>query len=422
MTATRDLHPPPATLSIRGFDVERMRQDFPILASQVNGHPLVYLDTAATCQRPTPVLRAMSEFDRRDNANVHRGLHELSRRATEAYDAARERVRRFLRASHDAEIVFTSGTTAGINLVAQSYGRSVLRPGDEIVLTEMEHHSNLVPWQLVRDATGAVIRVVPVTEEGELRLDDYEALLSPRTKIVAVAHASNVLGTVNPIRRMARAAHERGAVVVVDGAQAAPHLDIDVQDLECDFYVGSGHKMYGPMGVGFLYGRLDLLERMPPWQGGGGMIASVTFERTTYAPPPARFEAGTPPVAQAVGLAAAIDYLGSLDGSTLVAHESDLLNYATERIGGMRGLRIIGRSDAKVAVLSFDVNGVHPHDVGTILDAQGIAVRAGHHCAQPLMQRFGLAGTVRASFGLYNTRQDVDALADGLEEVRAVLG
>ena len=421
MTATRDAVLP-NTPAVGGFDLVRVRRDFPILATRVNGHPLVYLDTAATSQKPEAVISAVADFDRQDNANVHRGVHLLSQRATEAYDAVRERMARFLNASESAEIVLTSGTTAGINLVAQSYGRSVLRPGDEIVLTEMEHHSNIVPWQLIREATGAVIRVAPVNDAGELELDAFEALLGHRTRIVAVAHVSNVLGTINPIRQICRLAHARGAVVVVDGAQAVPHLEVDVRDLECDFYVGSAHKLYGPTGVGFLYGRLDLLEAMPPWQGGGGMIGSVTFERTTYAPVPGRFEAGTPPIAQVVGLGAALGYLGRLDREAVAAHEHDLLAYATTGVSGVSGVRVVGTAREKISVLSFIMDGVHPHDVGTVLDAEGIAVRAGHHCAQPLMQRFGIAGTVRASFGFYNSRVEVDALVGGLERVRKVFG
>jgi cysteine desulfurase/selenocysteine lyase len=411
---------PAATGRGAAFDVARLRRDFPILATRVRGQPLVYLDNAATSQHPVPVQQAISDFESRHNANVHRGVHTLSQQATEDFDAARVKLQRFLNARHAAEIIFTSGTTAAINLVAWSYGRPRLRPGDEIVITEMEHHSNLVPWQLLRDQTGALIRVAPVTDAGELDLDQFARLLTPRTRIVAVAHVSNVMGTVNPIRELAEMAHASGAILVVDGAQAVPHLPVNLQDLRCDFYAASAHKMYGPSGVGFLFGRLELLEEMPPWQGGGGMIERVTFEETTFAPPPARFEAGTPPIAQAVGFGAAVDYLGAIPAGAAARHEQALLDSAHERLSAVPGIRVIGTAAKRVSVVSFDVEGVHPHDVGTVLDARGIAVRAGHHCAQPLMRRFGVQGTVRASFGLYNVAEEVDALLDGLAEVRRV--
>ena len=356
------------------------------------------------------------------NANVHRGVHSLSQRATSRYDGARERVRAFVNAGHCDEIVLTAGTTAGINLIAQSYGGSVLRQGDEILLTEMEHHSNIVPWQLIAGRTGARIRVLPVTDRGELDLSRLPELLSTRTRIVAVTHVSNVLGTVNPILEIAALARAAGAVTVVDGAQAVPHFPVDVQTLGADFYVASGHKMYGPTGIGFLYGRRELLEAMPPWQGGGGMIQRVSFEETSYAPVPARFEAGTPPIAQAVGLAAAIDYLSALDWAQLRGHEDGLVAQAAERIAEIPGYRLIGTAPTRVGALSFVLEGVHPHDVGTVLDLRGIAVRASHHCAQPLMRRFGITGTVRASFAMYNTLDDVDALVAGLREVRQVFG
>jgi cysteine desulfurase/selenocysteine lyase len=404
------------------LDVERLRRDFPILETRVGGHPLVYLDNAATSQRPRPVVDAERAFDLMHNSNVHRGVHTLSLEATEAFDAAREKVRGFINAREATEIVFTSGTTAAINLVAASYGRRVLQAGDEILLTEMEHHSNIVPWQLLREVTGAVLKVVPVTDAGELDLGAFQALVSRRTRIVAVTHASNVLGTVNPLRRIVEVAHAHGAVVLVDGAQAVAHVPVDVQALDCDFYAASAHKMYGPTGIGFLYGKAALLEQMPPWQGGGGMIHAVSFERTTFAPPPARFEAGTPPISQAIGLAAAIDYLGAVPAAALAAHELHLLHQASERIATIPGVRLIGTAPDRVSVLSFVVDGVHPHDVGTVLDARGVAVRAGHHCAQPLMLRFQVPGTVRASFGLYNVDADVEALVSALGDVRRVFG
>lgn len=417
MTATH-----PGAVVAGGLDVARLRHDFPVLRAVVNGRPLAYLDNGATSQKPRAVVEAESDFALLENANVHRGVHTLSQRATARYDAVREQLRRFLNAAVADEIVFTSGTTAAINLVAQSYGRSVLRPGDEILLSEMEHHSNIVPWQLVAEAVGARIRAIPVTGTGELDLDAVPALLTDRTRIVAITHVSNVLGTVNPVRRIADLTHAAGAVVLVDGAQGVPHLPVDVQALGADFYVASAHKMYGPTGVGFLYGRLALLEAMPPWQGGGGMIQTVSFEGTTYAPVPARFEAGTPPVCQVMGLGAAIDYLGQLDWAAVQRHEAELLGYAIEQVGTVPGVRFIGTAREQVGVLSFVLEGIHPHDVGTVLDLHGVAVRASHHCAQPLMRRFGVSGTVRASFALYNTRAEVDQLVGGLREARKVFG
>jgi cysteine desulfurase/selenocysteine lyase len=405
-----------------GLDLVRVRRDFPILGSPINGKPLVYLDNAATSQRPRPVVEVEADFCLHANANVHRGVHTLSQRATQAYDGVREQVRAFMNAEDAAEVVFTAGTTAALNLVAQSYGRQVLRPGDEIVLTEMEHHSNIVPWQLVAESCGARIRVIPVTDQGELDLAALASLLHPRTRIVSIAHVSNVLGTVNPVRRVADLAHGVGAALVVDGAQAVPHLKVDVQALGADFYAASAHKMFGPTGVGFLYGRRPLLDHMPPWQGGGGMIHNVSFEGTTFAPAPARFEAGTPPISQVIGLGAAIRYLGHLDWAAVECHESDLLVYATEAVGTIPGVRLIGTARQKVSVVSFVLDGIHPHDVGTVLDLHGIAVRASHHCAQPLMRRFGVQGTVRASFAFYNTRDEVDLLVGALREARQVFG
>ena len=411
-----------APAEVRRFDVARLRRDFPILRTSVQHKPLVYLDNASTSQKPRVVVEAESDFALLHNANVHRGVHTLSQRATQAYDHVRADVARFIGAAEPGEIIITSGTTAGLNLIAQSYGRLVLRPGEEILLTAMEHHSNIVPWQLVAQTTGAVIRVIPVTDAGELDLVAAAALISPRTRIVSIAHVSNVLGSVNDVRAVSNLAHAAGAVVVVDGAQAVAHLPVNVESLGCDFYVASAHKMYGPTGVGFVYGRKALLDAMPPWQGGGGMIQNVSFEGTTYAPVPARFEAGTPPIAQAIGFGAAVRYLQALDWAALAAFESELLEYASSQVGAVPGVRLIGTARERVSVLSFVLDGVHPHDVGTVLDLQGVAVRASHHCAQPLMRRFGVPGTVRASFALYNTHEDVDTLVAGLHEVRKVFG
>jgi cysteine desulfurase / selenocysteine lyase len=405
-----------------GFDIETVRQDFPALATRVHGRPLVYLDSGASAQKPRIVLDTMHDFLAHRYANVHRGVHALSQQASAEYDAARETARRFLGAGDAAEVIFTAGTTAGINLVAQSWGRATLRPGDEILVTELEHHSNIVPWQLIARQTGAAVRPVPVAPKGDLDLSALAALLSSRTRLVALAHVSNVLGTVLPVRQVADLAHAAGALLLVDGAQSVPHLPVDVRALGADFYTCSGHKLYGPTGVGLLYGRRDLLETMPPWQGGGGMIERVTFEETTFAPPPTRFEAGTPPIAEAIGLAAAIDYLSGLDAAALRAHEERVLGHAAAALARIPGVRVLGHPDRRVGVLSFVVEGVHPHDVGTILDRDGIAVRAGHHCAQPLMRRLGVGGTVRASFGLYNTEAEVDALAGSLRGVRKVMG
>jgi len=416
------LQPEVAHADAPAFDVLALRREFPILRTQVHGRRLAYLDNASTAQKPRSVVEAESDFVLLANANVHRGVHTLSQAATQRYDQAREQIQRFINAPDPAEVVFTAGTTAALNLVAQSYARTVLRSGDEILLTEMEHHSNIVPWQLVAQHTGARIRVIPVTDAGDLDLSAAEALITARTRVVAVAHVSNVLGTVNPISALAELAHRHGAVLVVDGAQAVAHAPVDVQALGCDFFAASAHKMYGPTGVGFLWGRKALLEAMPPWQGGGGMIQQVSFEETTYAPVPARFEAGTPPISQVLGMAAAARWLRALDWPEVQAHEAALLQYATERIVMQPGVRIIGTARDKVSVLSFVVDGVHPHDVGTVLDLQGVAVRASHHCAQPLMRRYGVPGTVRASFAVYNTREDVDQLVEALAEVRKVFG
>jgi cysteine desulfurase / selenocysteine lyase len=402
------------------FPVQEIRRDFPILETSVRGRPLIYLDSAATGQKPASVIDAVSRFYRSANANIHRGVYALSEQATEAYEHARRRAASFLGASSPSEIVFTRGTTESINLVAQSWGRATLRPGDEILVTAMEHHSNLIPWQLIAEQTGAVLRAAPITERGELDLDGWRGLLSDRTRLVAVVHISNALGTINPVRELADEAHARGALVLVDGAQSAPHLPVNVVALGCDFFACSGHKLYGPTGVGVLFGRAELLERMPPWQGGGGMIASVTLEHSTWAEPPARFEAGTPPIAEAIGLATALDYVDAIGLDAIAAWEDTLLRQAIEQVGNVPGVRLIGSASRRAAVLSFVMEGIHPHDVGAVLDDDGIAVRAGHHCAQPLMRRFGVPATIRASFACYNTPDEVEALARGLGRVREV--
>jgi len=402
------------------LDVERLRKDFPILSRRVRGKPLIYLDNAATSQKPRAVIDAMSRFYGSENANIHRGVHYLSEQATVAYDAVRARVARFLNAASPGEIVFTRGTTEAINLVTQSWGRSALGPGDEILITGMEHHSNIVPWQLVAGQTGATVRAVPITDAGELDLEAFDRLLGDRTRVFAVVHVSNALGTVNPVRELVARARDRGVVTLVDGAQSAPHLPVDVQALGCDFYAFSGHKLFGPTGVGALYGRAALLERMPPWQGGGDMIETVTLERTTFAPPPARFEAGTPAIAEVIGLGAALEYVGSVGQAAIRAWEEELLTYASERFRELDGVRVIGTAREKASVLSFVVDGVHPHDVGAVLDDDGIAIRAGHHCAQPVMRRFGVPATARASFAFYNMRDEVDALVRAVGRVRTV--
>jgi cysteine desulfurase / selenocysteine lyase len=408
--------------AVRGFNIAAIRADFPILRERVHGKPLVYLDSANTSQKPEAVLQAMDEYYRHANANIHRATHTLSERATQAYEGTRAKAAQFINAPDAKSIVLTTGTTDGINLIAQTYGRMVLKPGDEVLLSWLEHHSNIVPWQIVCEQTGATLRVVPIDERGEIELDAYDELLSDRTKIVAVSHVSNALGTINPVSRMIELAHARGAVVALDGAQAVPHLTVDVQALGCDFYVFSSHKMFGPTGTGVLYGRRALLEAMPPYRGGGDMIASVTFEKTAYNVVPYKFEAGTPNIAGVVGLGAAIDYLGRIDRVAALRHEDELLQYATERVRGIAGTRIIGEAREKTGVLSFVIEGVHAHDVGTILDREGVAVRTGQHCAQPVMDRYGVAATIRASLAIYNTRDDIDALVTSLDRVREVFG
>jgi cysteine desulfurase/selenocysteine lyase len=403
-----------------GFDVQKVRADFPILRQEVRGRPLVYLDSAATSQKPQAVIDSIVRFYQHDNANVHRGVHVLSERATEAYEGARETVRRFINARDAKEIIFVRGTTEAINLVAQTYGRKHLGPGDEVLITHIEHHANIVPWRMLCEQTGAVLKVIPVDERGELKLDAVDALMTERTRILAVTHVSNALGTVNPVKELTRRAHAKGIPVLVDGAQAVTHFPVDVQDLGCDFYAFSGHKMFGPTGIGVLYGRMERLEPLPPYQGGGDMILSVTMEKVTYNRVPHRFEAGTPDLAGAVGLAAAIQYLEALGMANVAAHDQELLAYATKALESVPGLRIVGTAREKSAVLSFLLEDIHPHDVGTILDREGICIRTGHHCAQPVMQYFKVPATSRASLALYNTTEDVDALVRGLHKVLEV--
>ena len=404
------------------FDADNVRADFPILSRTVHGKPLVFLDSGASAQKPRAVIDAISQCYEAEYANIHRGVYELSAKATEAYEGARARVQRFVNARSASEIVFTKGATEAINLVATSWGGAFLGEGDEVVLSVLEHHANIVPWQLLRERTGIVLKVVPTDERGDFPLDAYEALVGPRTKLVALTHVSNALGTVTPVDEIVRIAHDRGALVLLDGAQGIVHCPVDVQAMDVDFYCFSGHKLYGPSGIGVLFGKEALLAAMPPYQGGGDMIERVTFERTTFAPPPARFEAGTPPIAGTVGLHAAIDYVASFDPAAVAAHEHDLLIYASERLAALNSVRLYGTAPGKAAIVSFTMDHVHSHDVGTILDRAGVAVRVGHHCAQPLMDHFGIAGTVRASFGLYNSRADIDRLIDGLDEVREIFG
>jgi len=411
LTAAKKLKAAPATIA--AFDVSHRRQDFPVLLREVHGHPLVYLDNAATSQKPWSVIEAERHYYAHYNANIHRGVHRLSQEATDAYEAARDRVREFINAPRREEIVFTRGTTEAINLVASSFGQS-LRSGDEILITEMEHHSNIVPWQLLCQRSGAVLRVAPIDDAGQLIVEQFSGLLGERTRLVAVAHMSNALGSINPVKALVDLAHRAGALVLVDGAQAVAHLPVDVTDLDCDFYAFSGHKLYGPTGTGVLYARSALLDAMPPYQGGGDMIKQVSFAGTTWNDLPYKFEAGTPNIAGGIALGAAIDYVRNIGLAAIAAHEADLLCYATERARDFPGLTLVGTAADKGAILSFTLAGIHPHDVGTILDAQGVAVRTGHHCAMPVMERYGLPATVRASFALYNLRHEVDALFRGL--------
>ena len=405
-----------------GLDVEAVRKDFPILARKVHGQPLVYLDNGATSQKPQVVIDALSRYYAEENSNIHRGVHYLSEYATAAYEGAREKIKRFINAPKSQEIIFVRGTTEAINLVAQSYGRTFLKAGDEIIVSAMEHHSNIVPWQILSEQVGARLRVIPINHDGELVMDEYRRLLTEKTKFVSVTHISNALGTIVPVKEVVALARERGVPVMLDGAQAAPHLKLDVQEIGCDFYAFSGHKLFGPTGVGVLFGRSELLERMPPYQGGGDMISLVTFEKTHYNVLPYKFEAGTPHIAGGIGLGAAIDYLGELNWELVVSHEQDLLAYATDALLTIPGLKIIGTAKEKAGVISFVFDHVHAHDVGTILDQEGVAVRTGHHCAMPVMQRFGVPATTRASFAFYNTRDEVDALKKAIHRVLRVFG
>jgi len=409
-------------LGSAALDVERIRRDFPILEQTIHGKKLVYLDNGATAQKPRAVIDAMVRYYEHYNANIHRGVHTLSMRATEAHDEARETVRRFIQAADAGEIVFVRGATEAVNLVAETYGRANVGEGDEVLITAMEHHSNIVPWQILCEEKRAHLRVAPINDAGEIELDAFEKLLTPRTRIVAAAHVSNALGTVNPLRKMIQLAHAHDVPVLVDGAQAVPHLPVDVQALGCDFYAFSGHKVYGPTGIGVLYGKEELLAEMPPYQGGGDMIRSVTFEKTTYNVVPYKFEAGTPDIAGAIGLGVALEYVMALGMDRVEAHEQDLLAYATERVGAINGVRLIGTATHRAGVLSFLMEDIHPHDLGTVLDREGIAIRTGHHCAQPVMDRFGIPATARASFGVYNTREEVDALVNGIHKAREVMG
>jgi len=405
---------------ISGIDAERLRADFPILRVRVNGKPLVYLDSAASSQMPQPVLDRWIRYQTTQHSNIHRAVHYLSETATAEYEAARRKLQAFLNARDESEVIFTSGTTDAINLVAHGYGRRFIGEGDEIVLTTLEHHANIVPWQMVAQEKGARIRVVPVNDRGELLIDEYLKLLGSRTRLVGVTHVSNALGTVNPVREMIVAAHEKGIPVLVDGAQAVPHMKVDVQALDCDFYAFSGHKMFGPTGIGVLYGKADWLEKMQPFKGGGDMILSVTFEKTTYNTIPFKFEAGTPPIAAAITLGAAVDYLNGIGMAEIQGHDTDIVDYATREINGIPGVRIIGTAEKKAGAISFVIDGVHPHDVGTLLNDEGVAVRTGHHCAQPVMHRFGIPATSRASFAVYNTPDEVDALVAGIKKVQKV--
>jgi cysteine desulfurase/selenocysteine lyase len=413
---------PAAEAALVNYDVERVRRDFPILQQTVHGKPLVYLDNANTTQKPRQVLDALTHYYTHDNSNIHRSTHLLSERATEGYESARGKVQRFLNAAGPQEIVFVRNATEGINLVASSYGRRHVQADDEIILSGMEHHANIVPWQILCEEKGARLRVIPFDDSGELLLDEYEKLFTPRTRLVAVVHMSNSLGTINPVKRMIATAHGHGVPVLVDGAQAAYHSRVDVQDLDCEFYVFSGHKLYGPTGIGVLFGKLPLLESMPPYQGGGDMIRSVTFTKTTYNSVPHKFEAGTPHIAGAIGLGAAIDYLQTAGMENIAAHEQDLLRYGTEVLTGIPGLRLIGTARDKASILSFTLEEIHPHDLGTVLDQEGVAIRTGQHCTQPVMDRYGIPATARASLGLYNTREEIDVLARAIRTAQEVLG
>lgn len=403
-----------------GFDAHKIREDFPILKQHIHGRPLVYLDNAATTQKPQVVIDSLVHYYSSDNANIHRGVHTLSERATEAYEQARTSIRSFLNAADASEIIFVRGATEAINLVAQTYGRTHVGAGDEVIISAMEHHSNIVPWQILCKQQRAGLRVIPINDDGELLLDEFEKMVSPKTKLISIAHVSNALGTINPVREIVALAHRWNIPVLVDGAQASPHLEVDVRTLDCDFYVFSGHKVYGPTGIGVLYGKAELLDNMPPYQAGGDMIASVTFEETLYNRLPYKFEAGTPHVSGAIGLGTAIEYVKAIGLQNIAAHEHTLLTYATAALLPIPGMRLIGTAKDKAAVLSFVLDGIHPHDIGTVLDQEGIAIRTGHHCAQPLMQRFGVPATARASLGLYNTTEEIDSLVAGIHRAREV--
>ena len=399
------------------FDVAKIREDFPILRQRVHGKPLVYLDNAATSQKPQLVIDTLTRYYTEENSNVHRGLHSLSQQATQDYEEARGKVKRFINASDDREIIFVRGTTEGINLVAHSYGRQQIGEGDEIIVSAMEHHSNIVPWQILCQERGSHLRVIPINDDGEILMDEYERLLGPRTKLVSIVHLSNSLGTINPIEQIVEMAHGYGARVLLDGAQSTPHMAIDVREIDCDFFVFSGHKLYGPTGIGVLYGKADLLESMPPYQGGGDMIKSVTFEKTIYNSLPYKFEAGTPNIGGVIGLGAAIDYVTDVGLEHISAYEHELLQYGTHSLSAVGGLRLIGTAREKAGILSFSLEGIHPHDIGTILDTEGIAIRTGHHCTQPVMDRFGVPATARASLAFYNTKEEIDALVKGIDKV-----
>ncbi len=404
------------------FDIDRIRRDFPILDQEVHGHSLVYLDNAATAQKPQSVIDTIEKYYRRDNANIHRGVHQLSERATRDYEDARKKVQQFLNAAESKEIIFLRGATEAINLIAQSYGRSQLQAGDEIIITEMEHHSNIVPWQLLCEQTGTVLHVVPFNEQGELLMEEFHRLLNPKTKLVSIVQVSNSLGTINPVEEIIEAAHAQGTPVVLDGAQAVPHVAVDVQELDCDFYVFSGHKLFAPTGIGVLYGKAELLDKMPPYQGGGDMIRTVTFDKTEFSALPYKFEAGTPNIAGSIGLGAALDYLHSIGMEAIGSYEHELLAYATQAALDVPGLKLIGTAKDKASILSFVLDGIHAHDIGTILDRQGVAIRAGHHCTMPVMQHYGVAATARASFAFYNNRDDVDRLIAAIYKAKELFG
>lgn len=406
-----------AVKEMSNWDVEKIRKDFPVLSQTINGKPLVYLDSAASSQVPNLVIERGAKYLQQEHSNIHRGVHHLSQNATTAYEAAREKIRKFINAKEAKECIFVRGCTEGVNLVASSYGRKFVNEGDEIILSQMEHHANIIPWQMLAEEKGARIRVIPMNERGELIFEEYEKLLNERTRIVAVSHVSNSLGTINPVKEMIRAAHKFGVPVLIDAAQSVPHFPVDVQDLDADFFVFSGHKMYAPTGSGVVYGKREFLDKMPPYQTGGGMIRTVNFEKTTFAPIPEKFEAGTPAIAAQIGLGAAIDYLNSIDFAAAAQYEHELLEYATEKLAAIEGVKIIGTAREKASVISFEIEGVHPHDIGTILDQSGIAIRAGHHCAQPVMQFFDVPATARASFAFYNTREEVDKLAEAVRKV-----